>query len=118
MAKVVPEKHLKGWGYEIWITNKESYCGKILVFRTNKKFSWHYHKIKDETFFINSGSFILYHSWGDDLSAAEQLKLNLGDIFHVPAGLRHQLVALEESSVFEISTQHFEQDSYRITKGD
>lgn len=118
MGRLIPEKHPKGWGYELWITNKEYYCGKLLVFNANKKFSWHYHKIKDETFFIIKGSFFFYHSWSDDLELASHLQLNIGDTFHVPAGLRHQLVALEDSSVIEFSTQHFEDDSYRIVKGD
>ena len=118
MGKLTPERHLKGWGYELWITNNESYCGKILVFEANKKFSWHYHKLKDETFYINRGRFLLYFSWEDDVVSASRTELNTGDIFHIPVGLRHQLLALESSSVTEFSTQHFEEDSYRIIKGD
>jgi len=32
--------------------------------------------------------------------------------------LRHQMLALEDSELFEFSTQHFEDDSYRIIRGD
>ena len=41
-----------------------------------------------------------------------------GDKFHVYKGLSHQMLALEDSELFEFSTQHFEDDSYRIIRGD
>ena len=41
-----------------------------------------------------------------------------GDNFHVYTGLRHQMFALEDTELFEFSTQHFDEDSYRIIKGD
>jgi len=44
--------------------------------------------------------------------------LNAGDNFHVYRGLRHQMIALEDSELFEFSTQHFDSDSHRIQKGD
>ena len=49
--KIVP----KGWGFEKWIVNNEKYCGKILYIVKDHKCSWHYHKIKDETFYVQSG---------------------------------------------------------------
>ena len=40
------------------------------------------------------------------------------DAFEVPRDLVHQMIAREQSELFEFSTQHFEHDSYRIVKGD
>ena len=54
----------------------------------------------------------------DDLENAEELILNPGENFHIYRGLRHQMIALEDSELFEFSTQHFDEDSYRIVKGD
>ena len=48
----------------------------------------------------------------------ERIILNPGENFHVYRGLRHQMVALEDSHLFEFSTQHFDSDSYRIIRGD
>ena len=45
----------KGWGHEKWIVNNDEYCGKLLFFEEGKRCSWHYHKIKDETFYLQSG---------------------------------------------------------------
>jgi quercetin dioxygenase-like cupin family protein len=108
----------KGWGYEKWIVNKKEYCGKLLFFQKGKRCSWHYHKLKDETFYLQSGKMMLYYSDSDDLSSAKTLLLNSGDNFYVYPGLRHQMVALEDSDLFEFSTEHFDEDSYRVIIGD
>ena len=108
----------KGWGFEKWIVNNNDYCGKLLYFFENKKCSWHYHKIKDETFYIQSGKIILMYSVNDDLKSANSIILNPGDKFHIYVGMRHQMQALENTELFEFSTQHFDEDSYRLIKGD
>ena len=43
----------KGWGRElIWATN-EKYCGKLMFFdRKGSKFSLHFHKEKDESWYV------------------------------------------------------------------
>jgi len=61
---------------------------------------------------------MLYYSDSDDFSSAEKLILNPGDKFYVYPGLRHQMLALEDSELFEFSTEHFDEDSYRVIKGD
>ena len=108
----------KGWGYEKWIVNKEQYCGKLLFFIKGKKCSWNYHKIKDEVFYIQSGKVLLKYSENDNIENAKTIILERGDNFHIPIGLRHQMTALEDTELFEFSTQHFDSDSYRIEKGD
>jgi quercetin dioxygenase-like cupin family protein len=108
----------KGWGYEKWIVNNEKYCGKLLFFNKGKRCSWHYHKIKDETFYLQSGLISLYYGWEKDLSKSDLLVLKPGDSFHIQIGLKHQMVALEDSELFEFSTEHFDSDSYRIISGD
>ena len=110
--------HQKGWGYENWIVNNIDYCGKLLFFHKDKKCSWHYHKIKDETFYLQSGKILLLYGDSDDIEKANQLILNSGDSFHIYTGLKHRMIALEDSELFEFSTQHFDSDSYRIEKGD
>ena len=119
MKTSLPMTHVKkGWGWERWIVNCEEYCGKLLFFENGKRCSWHYHKLKDEVFYLQSGLMMVYHSEGDDLTTADQTLLIPGDNFHVYRGLRHQMVALQDSELFEFSTTHFESDSHRIIKGD
>ena len=107
----------KGWGYEVWIVNKE-YCGKLLYFREGKRCSWHYHLVKDEVFYLQSGRLLIKHASHDDLDRAQKTVLIPGMSFSVRTGVRHQMIALEESELFEFSTHHEEADSIRVLKGD
>lgn len=112
------EIHPKGWGHELWIVNNEKYCGKLLFFKKDKKCSWHFHKLKDETFYLQSGLLRVCYSDNDELEGSKTRIMKPGDSMHIYPGLRHQMFALEDSELFEFSTQHFEDDSYRIQKGD
>ena len=108
----------KGWGYEKWIVNCEKYCGKILFLAKGKKCSWHYHRKKDEVFYVQSGAIKIYYGWDDNIEMASVAVLERGDKFHVPIRLKPRMVALEDTELFEFSTEHFDEDSYRIEKGD
>ena len=108
----------KGWGYELWIVNKQEYCGKLLFFEKGKRCSWHHHKLKDEVFYLQSGKMIVKFSDGEDIDTADELLLQPGHNFYVYPGLKHQMIALEDSELFEFSTEHFDSDSYRVIKGD
>lgn len=44
--------------------------------------------------------------------------LEPGDCFRVSPGMRHAMYGLKESNMFEFSTQHFDDDTLRIHKGD
>jgi mannose-6-phosphate isomerase-like protein (cupin superfamily) len=114
-----PVKYIpKGWGYEKWIANSEKYCGKLLFIVKGKQCSWHFHRKKDEVFYIQSGKIMLYYGWDDDIKLAENIILTKGDKFHVPVRLKHRMYALEDTELFEFSTEHFDNDSYRIIAGD
>ena len=67
---------------------------------------------------LHSGSLKVLHSDQDDISLAEEVILKPGDAFHVPTGLRHRMVALKQSKVYEFSTHHEDSDSHRLVKGD
>ena len=107
----------KGWGEELIIENNEMYCGKLLIFKEGCRFSMHYHLIKDETWYVNKGEFI--YRWIDTESAETiEQKLKVGDVVRQRVGQPHQLIALTDGEEFEVSTQHFDGDSYRVIKGD
>lgn len=113
----------KGWGYEKWICNSEKYCGKILHFVKDRQCSLHYHKLKDETFYVSKGLVRISYQGIDPDNIPEDITLcqailSKGDYFHVPIHTAHQIFALEDSEIIEFSTQHFDEDSHRIQKGD
>ena len=78
----------------------------------------HYHLLKDEAWYISKGEFT--YKWIDTETATEHEQVvSEGDCIHLMPGQPHQMLALEEGScIFEVSTQHFDHDSYRVKPGD
>jgi len=120
----------KNWGWEKWIVNKDLYCGKLLYFVKSKKSSFHFHKIKDEMFYVQSGRLqIYYHDDVEEITEiikshsnysdyCDSIILEPGDNFYLPPGRVHQVVALLDTELFEFSTKHEDSDSYRLIIGD
>lgn len=110
------EEHPKGWGKEIWIVNNDKYCGKILEFDKGAEFSMHYHMLKHETFYILEGKIELR---GYDLTDATPVSefYSEGMVITIPAGNPHKIIAVSPTRILEISTPHYESDSYRVLPG-
>lgn len=107
----------KKWGREIILHNDENYCGKLLQFNKGAKFSMHFHMKKVETFYVNKGKLVLKYIDTKDATTFTR-ELNVGDVIEIEPSDPHQIFAEEDSEIIEISTQHFDSDSYRIDKGD
>ncbi len=48
----------------------------------------------------------------------ETMQMKPGDTLEITPGLMHRFTGLEDSEIIEFSTEHFEEDSYRVEKGD
>jgi len=108
----------KVWGRELWIANNEKYCGKILELDTGYRCSMHYHKNKDETFYISKGRVLMEIE--DKIRIMEP-----GHIQRIFPGQKHRFTGIAPvfeddvdgeysySEIYEISTHHKESDSYR-----
>jgi len=113
-----------GWGGEKIIENRDEYCAKILYIFKNKKMSIHKHIEKLETFHILVGKIEL--RYGDNVERIEATKgsgmwsiiLEAGETFHIPRNRVHQVIALMDSQILEVSTHDQPEDSIRIVKGD
>ena len=68
----------------------------------------HKHKEKDEVFYLQSGKVLLE-------VAGKEHTMKPGDFIHIRAGDAHRFTGLEDSEIFEFSTTHSEDDSYRST---
>lgn len=123
----------KGWGWELWLANfdfanitqgdhnpNQGYCGKKMSLYHGKKCSWHYHKEKQESFYILDGEMRVLYGIDDDIKKAKEVILTPGDVFDVHNGLRHRFIGHSKTDCifFEFSTFHKDEDSYRIEKGD
>ena len=99
--------HPKLWGYEEWIVNRPEYCGKRLVLHRGWQGSLHYHKVKDETFYVEHGRV--------RLEVGTIIKeLGPGDSQHIPKLTEHRFCGLLDSVIFEFSTLHCDDDTYRL----
>ena len=108
----------KGWGREVWIANNPLYCGKILEIKQGKRCSLHYHKVKTESFYLRKGRLIVRTKTSPHDDHLESFELRSGECMDIPPGLVHQMEALEDAELYEFSTEHFDEDSYRVIKGD
>ena len=100
----------KDWGSESWIVNNDLYCGKILFIKKRHRCSIHYHKNKDETFYVLSGSLLL-ELFGECMILKE------GDSIRLEPNTVHRFTGLEDTKILEISTHHEDSDSYRLVIG-
>lgn len=112
-----PELHSKGWGAETWLINCPDYCLKFLDFKKGLRGSMHFHDKKHETWYVLSGKVKVY--WNNPETAEEFSRIiNEGEMVDIPRLQTHRVFALEDSRIIEVSTQHFEDDSYRVLPGD
>jgi mannose-6-phosphate isomerase-like protein (cupin superfamily) len=109
MKKV--KKVKKVWGEEKWIVNNELYCYKKLYLYAGYRCSFHMHKIKDETFIIESG--LVGMEYGD-----EYKKMFKGDQVRIKPNVYHRFTGITDSVIIEISTTHSDDDSYRKTESE
>ncbi len=113
-----PKRHVKGWGEELWIANTPLYCGKKLILKKGKQCSIHHHKLKDETFYVQSGAVQVDLYSNGYPGEPVRLVMKAGDSVHISPPMSHQFTGVEDSEMFEFSTQHFEDDTYRVAPGD
>ncbi len=114
-----PKKVDKEWGYELIIHNDEKYCGKILFIKKGCCISLQFHKKKTETFYLQSGELLCKFSEQEEFISPEEMKIvkmYSGNVKEIPVGFIHQVFAIEDSTIIEFSTQHFDEDTYRISK--
>lgn len=107
----------KGWGNEYIFATNDKYCGKLLKFKTDAKFSMHFHSEKDETWYVLSGKFLVEYIDTKDASVHRQY-LDQGDTWHNPPLLPHRLTCIEEGTIIEVSTPDSVEDNYRVMPGD
>jgi len=112
----------KPWGHEVIWAETGDYVGKILHIEEGEQLSLHYHEVKEETLYCQSGRLELQvQRPGED--ELRTLILEPGQAQHIPTGTVHRMRALTTCDVFEVSTPHLEdvvriEDRYGRNTGD
>jgi mannose-6-phosphate isomerase len=97
-VKTIP----KPWGHELLWAHTDRYVGKILHIRAGEALSLQYHRVKDETIMVLSGRMsLIYFQDGEDPRSRE---LAPGEPFHITPGMRHRMIAIDDTDVIEVST--------------
>jgi mannose-6-phosphate isomerase-like protein (cupin superfamily) len=104
----------KLWGNELWIINNERYCVKLLTILPQSAGSLHFHKVKDETFYVLTGACSLELTTRPDKLPRIMRR---GDYQQIPPGVAHRFTnhsATFPCEILECSTHHDDADTYRL----
>jgi mannose-6-phosphate isomerase len=95
--KTVP----KPWGHETIWAHTDRYVGKVLHIKAGHALSVQYHDRKDETVHLLNGELVYRVQVGD---ALEDMRLKAGESFRITPGTIHQMEAVTDCDVLEVST--------------
>ena len=108
----------KPWGYELIWAKTDQYVGKILHINAGHSLSVQYHNVKDETVYLLSGD-LIYRVWDGQGENARPVDvgLTIGQAFRITPHTVHQMEAVTDCDVLEVSTPHLDdvvrlQDKY------
>lgn len=101
----------KPWGIEVHIANHNEYCLKYLIFLKDRQFSHHMHLMKKELWHCLYGKFECVIEYENE---KKHFILNTGNKIEINPTVVHQLQAIENSILLEVSTRHYNEDSYRM----
>src|SRR6185437_2633430 len=91
----------KPWGHEVVWAETARYVGKILHIRAGHRLSRQYHRVKEETLYVQAGEMDLEVG---PVEAVETRRMGPGDVFHVKPGTIHRMIAVTDTDVLEVST--------------
>ena len=119
MEEGLPRKIEKPWGFELLFAHTPRYAGKLLFVKRGHRLSLQYHKEKDESMYLYEGK-ALMEIEGDD-GRLTSFVAEAGCCLRIPPATRHRVEAIEDTTLFEVSTPELEdverlEDDYERTK--
>jgi len=102
-----PRRVEKPWGHELIWALTDLYCGKVLFVRAGHSLSLQFHRQKDESWYVHSGRAKL--ELGDvGAKVLSEEVVSAGACFRYRPGTVHRITALEDTTIFEVSTPHLD----------
>jgi mannose-6-phosphate isomerase len=106
----------KPWGHETIWAKTPAYVGKILHIKAGEALSVQFHNEKDETVYLLSGELVYRVQEGDARKGGEaargesmkDVKLQRGEAFRISPGTVHQMEAITDCDILEVSTNHLD----------
>jgi len=106
----IKKKVPKVWGKELWLVNCRKYCGKLLMLNKGSVSSYHYHMVKQETFYCLKGLVKLVIG-----EIEYQLTPDNSPITILPKE-KHKFEGVTDAVILEVSTMHRDDDVVRLTE--
>ncbi len=96
---------------EYWIVNREkaNYCGKFIFMFKGQTCPEHFHKSKDETFFVVKGKVKM-------VMAGKNIILNKGETLIMPVKTKHSFTSIEDTLILEVSQLSILEDNFFTNK--
>ena len=102
-----PRRTDKPWGHEMLWAEADQYVGKMLFVRAGEQLSLQFHRVKDESWFVQSGrAMVEVGALGKAVLSKEVV--GPGAAFHFAPGTVHRVRALEDTTILEVSTAHLD----------
>ena len=105
----------KYWGSIKTVYADENFTLKEIFMKAGSQSSMEYHISKDEKYFIQKGKLKL----GLRVGRAQNTSIILeeGDVYHIPPGLMHMRIAIEDTVIIEWSNKDDDTDSNIVEDG-
>ena len=105
----------KYWGSMQTLFEGEDFTVKRIFMRASTQSSLEYHVKKEESYYIERG--VLKVGMRTGRAKNTSIILREGDIFHIPVGLMHMRMAVEDVVIIEISSKDEDSDSHIVEDG-
>ncbi len=102
-----PRKVEKPWGWELIWAHAEDYAGKILFVRAGHSLSLQFHRVKDESWYVQDGRAELELGEPGDAALKSEI-VSAGDAFRFRPGTVHRVRAVDDTLILEVSTPHLD----------
>jgi mannose-6-phosphate isomerase len=93
----------KPWGYELIWAETEAYVGKVLFVKAGESLSLQFHRVKDESWLVQSGRARLELGSAGNAVLDEEI-IATGATFRFRPGTVHRVTAIEDTTIVEVST--------------
>jgi len=119
MEDKLPQKTEKPWGFELLFAHTTKYAGKVIFVRKGHRLSLQYHEKKDESIYVYEGKALMEIEGSDGHMVSTTVQP--GYVIRIPPFTKHRLEAIEDTTLFEVSTPELEdvkrlEDDYGRTK--
>jgi mannose-6-phosphate isomerase-like protein (cupin superfamily) len=92
----------KPWGHELILERNADFVIKRILLRAGHRSSLQLHARKREWVTVEDG--VIELTMGDDVRRLEHRTLQAGDVYRVPPGTVHRVLAVEDATILEVAT--------------